>query len=338
MNSRSLFQEFNPSKFMLFFLLIWFSVLLSLRLDGSITWSYWAVFLPIWLWKLITLIAGVSGIVVWLNNPQYRQDGDGDVEFKAMILSFIIHILLMFSEILLCNNIHEAMYRWTWAFTPIYIISPLSVIFCVWGLRNDRSVEFEMFFAVNILQFIFLSLKLDNVVNWSWAVVFVPTWIVMSFLCLLVVYYIIWSLLFLRSDIVSSAQKQNHLTMVTISLAVVIPLLVFEILLVNRLDGSSEKSFAQIMIPLQIALFTLLATSFCNRGGNHWWFGIRKDFCEYLLGLLPCLKEYGNTSYKFPESFFTEVVTEELINEKRSSININKSREAPCIVHIDVPD
>jgi hypothetical protein len=39
--------------------------------------------------------------------------------------------------------------------------------------------------------------------------------------------------------------------------------------LVNRLDGSSEELFVKIMIPLQIALFTLLTTSFCNKGGNH---------------------------------------------------------------------
>ncbi len=60
------------SKFLLFFLLILFSVLLALRLDGTIEWSYWAVFLPIWLWKFITLTGGTFGIYVWVTNPQYR--------------------------------------------------------------------------------------------------------------------------------------------------------------------------------------------------------------------------------------------------------------------------
>ena len=27
------------------------------------------------------------------------------------------------------------------------------------------------------------------------------------------------------------------------------------------------------------------------------WFGIRKDFCHFLLELLPFLREYGNVSY-----------------------------------------
>ena len=51
----------------------------------------------------------------------------------------------------------------------------------------------------------------------------------MTLLSLLVVYYVIWSLLFLRSDVVSSAQKKNHLTAVIVSVTLVVPLLVFEV-------------------------------------------------------------------------------------------------------------
>ena len=51
----------------------------------------------------------------------------------------------------------------------------------------------------------------------------------MTLLCLLVVYYVIWSMLFLRSDIVSPAQKQNHVTIVIVSMTLVVPLLVFEV-------------------------------------------------------------------------------------------------------------
>lgn len=27
------------------------------------------------------------------------------------------------------------------------------------------------------------------------------------------------------------------------------------------------------------------------------WFGMRKDFCSFLLSICPCLREYGNISY-----------------------------------------
>lgn len=60
------------SKFLIYACLLLFSVLLSLRLDGIIKWSYWAVFAPIWLWKLMVIIGASVGTGVWSHNPQYR--------------------------------------------------------------------------------------------------------------------------------------------------------------------------------------------------------------------------------------------------------------------------
>ena len=70
-----------------------------------------------------------------------RQDGDGNAEFKAMILSLIIHVLLLLFEIMLCINIKQQKLSWILVFSPVYIISPLSIIFCIWELRHERSVE-----------------------------------------------------------------------------------------------------------------------------------------------------------------------------------------------------
>ena len=60
------------SKFLIYSCLLLFSVLLSLRLDGVIQWSYWAVFTPIWLWKLLVIFGASVGTGVWAHNPQYR--------------------------------------------------------------------------------------------------------------------------------------------------------------------------------------------------------------------------------------------------------------------------
>lgn len=38
------------------------------------------------------------------------------------------------------------------------------------------------------------------------------------------------------------------------------------------------------------------------------WFGIRKDFCHFLLELLPFLREYGNVSYDLQRSEDPEAV------------------------------
>lgn len=63
---------FSPSKFLIYACLLLFSVLLALRLDGIIQWSYWAVFAPIWLWKLMVIVGASVGTGVWARNPQYR--------------------------------------------------------------------------------------------------------------------------------------------------------------------------------------------------------------------------------------------------------------------------
>ena len=65
----------------------------------------------------------------------------------------------------------------------------------------------------------------------------------------------------------------------------------------HRLDGHNMFSYISIFVPLWLSLITLMATTFRRKGGNHWWFGIRRDFCQFLLEIFPFLREYGNISY-----------------------------------------
>ena len=60
-------------------------------------------------------------------------------------------------------------------------------------------------------------------------VVCVPLWILMSFLCLVVLYYIVWSVLFLRSMDVIAEQRRTHITMAVSWMTIVVPLLTFEV-------------------------------------------------------------------------------------------------------------
>ncbi|XP_035265701.1 transmembrane protein 185A [Anguilla anguilla] len=297
MNLRGLFQDFNPSKFLIYACLLLFSVLLSLRLDGVIQWSYWAVFTPIWLWKLMVIIGASVGTGVWAHNPQYRAEGETCVEFKAMLIAVGIHLLLLIFEVLVCHRIERGSHFWLLVFMPLFFVSPVSVAACVWGFRHDRSLELEILCSVNILQFIFIALRLDKIINWPWLVVCVPLWILMSFLCLVVLYYIVWSVLFLRSMDVIAEQRRTHITMAISWMTIVVPLLTFEILLVHKLDGHNSFSYVPVFVPLWLSLVTLMVTTFGQKGGNHWWFGIRKDFCQFLLELFPFLREYGNISY-----------------------------------------
>lgn len=63
-----------------------------------------------------------------------------------------------------------------WYVHFFYAISNNSSIHSILCLKF---AELELFMAVNALQFVFLPLKLDTFVTWTWEVVFVPLWIVL---------------------------------------------------------------------------------------------------------------------------------------------------------------
>ncbi|KAK2552642.1 Transmembrane protein 185B [Acropora cervicornis] len=268
-------------------------------------------------------------------------EGESHIDFKAMIISLVLHLLLLLFEIFVCINLGGSHhFPWRLMFMPLYVLSSLSIVACIWGFRHERSVELETVFSVNVLQFVFLSLRLDKVILWSWVVVFVPMWIVLSLMCLLVLYYIIWSIIFVRTAEVLPAQRRGHVMVAIAAVLLVIPLLTFQIVLSNRLDGTTQDLFVGIVAPLQISLLSLLATSFYHKGGNHWWFGIRKDFCEFLLGTCTFLQEYGNISCKFSESVFSRPSGDETSIEPQRKPILHEY-PAKCVVpvvSIEMPD
>jgi len=59
-------------------------------------------------------------------------------------------------------------------------------------------LQFELFFSVNVVQFVLIALKLDAMIAWSWAVVFIPLWILICVSLIAVLYAIILALLLIR--------------------------------------------------------------------------------------------------------------------------------------------
>ena len=56
-----------------------------------------------------------------------------------------------------------------------------------------------------------------------------PMWIVLSLMCLLVLYYIIWSIIFVRTAEVLPAQRRGHVMVAIAAVLLVIPLLTFQV-------------------------------------------------------------------------------------------------------------
>ena len=87
----------------------------------------------------------------------------------------------------------------------------------------------------------------------------------------------------------SVAQRKNAINS-AISNILVLPVLVFQILLADKLDNDNGLPYTIIGIPLMVTLFSLILLSFCSKGAsNKFWFGMRKS--NFLLN---ALGEYGN--------------------------------------------
>lgn len=304
-NFRSLFQDFNASKFIIFTSLLIFSLLYALKLDRVLNWSWWSIFIPIWIWKGIVVCGAVIGSYVWWRRPQNRLNADEYIQYKAMLISLATHLLLLMFELLVADNMqswetshsNQPRHLWILVFVPLVFVSIISIAICIWSVRHDRSFELELFCAVNVLQFIFLALKLDGLIHWRWEITFVPLWIVLCISLVGVLYTIIFAGILLRMPEVNVEQRRTSTNSALGYSFLVVPLLVFLVLLTNKLDNTVKVSYFSACTPLFLTLFTLVIASFGSKGGNQYWFGLRKPPCQFLFGVCPCLQLFGNISY-----------------------------------------
>jgi len=302
-NLQGFFQEFNASKFVVFTSLLLFSILFTLQLDRVIHWSWWSIFIPLWIWKGIAIAGAAVGSYVWWRRPQSRLNTEEYIQYKAMLISLAVHLLLLMFELLCADNLDTGAgggvhrHMWILVFVPLVFVSMISIAICVWAVRHDRSFELELFCAVNILQFVFLALKLDGIIPWSWEITFIPLWIVLCISLVGVLYTIIFAGILLRMPDVNADQRRSSTNSALGYSFLVVPLLVFLVLLTNKLDETVNISYFAATSPLLLTFFTLVITSFGTRGGNQYWFGLRKPPCQFLFGVCPCLQLFGNVSY-----------------------------------------
>lgn len=154
------------------------------------------------------------------------------------------------------------------------------------------SSQLELFLAVNALQFVFIPLKLDGFLTWSWEIIFVPVWIILCLCLVMMLYSLIFCSILMRTPEMTLAQRRTAVNS-AISNILVLPILVFQILLADKLDNDTQLPYSIIVIPLLLAQFSLILLSFCSKStSNKFWFGFRK--CSFLLN---ALGEYGNISY-----------------------------------------
>jgi len=173
----------------------------------------------------------------------------------------------------------------------------------------------------------------------GWEVVFVPLWIVMCLSLVGVLYTIIFAAILLRTPEVNAQQRKSSFQSALGYTFLVIPILIFQVLLANKLDDDIKMTYTAVASPLFISFITLIIMSFSAKGGNKWWFGMRKDFCSFVLGACPLLQEYGNIAYNSERR--SNGVEMEQQSEKADIRNIKRAdllKPVLPIISIELPD
>ena len=104
----------------------------------------------------------IVGSIVWWRRPQNHLNAEEYIQYKAMLISLATHLLLLMFELLVADQLESDRHYWILVFVPLVFVSLISIPICIWSVRHDRSFELELFCAVNMLQFIFIALRLDR--------------------------------------------------------------------------------------------------------------------------------------------------------------------------------
>jgi hypothetical protein len=240
-----------------------FFILLSLRLDEVFVCSYAIIFIPIWIWNVVSLTGFIVGIALWCRKcGEYRKDDSHRDHCGALVYTFVFMLILFLGEVMMVISADNPSLPWRAAFTPLYLLTGLSAGMIWWIIYKRRSCELELLSLMTCIQVILLGVRLDAVAEWTVAVTLVPTWLaVITATVMLIVYSLLVPIL--RKEKWLLPENRTNKIMFPFfavsSLFIIILFTVFLVLLVVRLDRQIAIPYGAIFIPLHLTLFTLMA-------------------------------------------------------------------------------
>jgi len=263
----------------LFGILAWSVVFLAalfvvLKVDGSVQWSWPVVFIPLWILNSILSI-------YFFCSPLFAEvKGNAMASLLQFICAFIFQILL-------CIQL-EKQYQWSWSIVliPIFIFQFVHIVrqsLSASRSKYDRRIEeggslgfFAMSFsypgflvdnlAMSVFRvwfLVFLTLKLDSSVSWSWWIVAIPIFIAIAWKLFVLIASDIKILSLTKDPEERKAQKFALILVTTIALILLVFVFVFVVLLVLELSAHSGISAAITLIPFFIFLGLILCIWSC---------------------------------------------------------------------------
>jgi len=123
-----LFISMVYSKFVVYGCLLIFCLLFALRLDGIVTWNYWIIFLPLWIWKALVVAGCIVGSWIWWRHPHYRY-----VPWYSIMFLYWFQI-----EFLGFSNVDFMTYNLD-KFVQLNFI--IIIFICLWSTQHEQIMQ-----------------------------------------------------------------------------------------------------------------------------------------------------------------------------------------------------
>lgn len=178
-------------------LFLLFAIFVSMRAEGSVDWSWNVVFAPLWILDGLVLV-GTGCVLQTYCQKSADPDDDDPPEKPSILTPFKSLSLVAFHITLVLKLDGAATYTFTTAFAPLFAVLALNLLTASWtGLArlpllgqaageasSDKVVLFfrkcyafldAISLHLELLVFaVLMALKVDALVDWSWAIIFLP--------------------------------------------------------------------------------------------------------------------------------------------------------------------
>ncbi|KAF7726913.1 hypothetical protein EC973_008208 [Apophysomyces ossiformis] len=292
-------------------LLIIFFAFLTVRIDEITQWSWAVVWIPLWIIDAICCYAAFQHVLKAVNSKDDEDDDDDDeddthhndreqrnseqlratrrrVRLFRRLLYLVYWVLLLLFQVFIVLRLDDKV---TWSatviFAPYFALEGIHFIssvinFAVAVMVFTRQVKADedykggrlgmqvlalafhefWFFVLRLVLFILVVLRIDGTIQCSWAVVFIPLYLVgVKYALQLMLRYRMYS----RLPQPEIAQ-QGKITVILGAVAfIIIGTLFYALvgLLARRLDGLSYISMSHVFVPVFIVLSLLICCSGC---------------------------------------------------------------------------
>ncbi|CAG8803300.1 12478_t:CDS:2, partial [Racocetra persica] len=176
----------------LIILMILFFVFLSIQIDGSVSWSYGVVFIPIW----------IEDVLLFFVREQAREARRKQQRALSRTRNFLYNIylvmILLFQVFIVLRADNIITWKAAMIFAPYFVVEAINLYptFLVYldllkspivlDVNGNSSLYLKIkcffdtfwWFAIRISLAILIVLKIDQIINCDWAVVFIPLYLV----------------------------------------------------------------------------------------------------------------------------------------------------------------